>query len=993
MKTNVRNLTKILFSIIVLVSMLLQQPPVQASAPFREIQRVSEQDDQPPPEQALITLAVEMPDVHEFTKPLSPGEAKELAEQITFKQYLRLLPQLEQWKQDGVIGSYEFKPDLQSVSVEVLNVEQFTQLSKTEGIASILPLGEDPSVCAVASGREFTKQLGRISQASAFLNPEASLFSSDIQATDPSIEISWYEEDGWGYISGKTSPNTSVNLQVIRGGAPIVTKTKTSDSNGYYYFFPSYLGCPTNTYDFALMQSDIVEVSAGGRTVRTEVVALSAWLDPVTNQLSGVTAPGRQVKVEIIQSNLQNPCEWTDLAPLTGTAAGDGRFTISTPDINRTADAQILAMDSNGNGIYKWVSAFSIHVYPRWNETDFSIKPNTSFTTIHKRGSSVLETATGTSYSNGWGYVHFSNSFRAGDVIEVSSDGANMQYTIAGLSNVNINPDTNRISGVTAPAARVSIHFSKSSLDYYTSVIPTSCRYSGSCSAQISDGTGNFNIAAFLDLVRGDSVYIYLYDDQGNYQATSQLYVPAISLNPGTNNLDILWSETVNSLTVRHLNSGGTQKSSHVFYSNYYDPVYYGSLSEVVEAGDRIEVSDGLRTETLTVPASLPTARLSSATGRLSGTSPTGSDYWIARVYDFQSPLYSINGCLERSGGGSFDIPLWGIQVGGGDETVIYFRLSDGHYLSLYRRAFRVFHWYANYGVGVSAETPGTSITARLRRGSSDIATITDNSNRWGYRYLDFGVPTQNGDQIVVNTGDGNSYILNVRELSANLDPSGNRIYGKGPANQLVWVYLRRYISYSGAFSLIQATSVGSDGNYSVNYNNQYLSYRGTCELASVGHRCASASLYYYDSGGHGLGYWGPTPPPPPADSYENDNSIGTAKPYLGVQTHTFDVESDEDWVSFTVPQNDVDNRIRYRIQTFNRGYSTYTTIELFRADGTYLLTGYDEDGITWQPDAAGTYYVRISPWSASSAQYCDAYYDLLILPVRAELFLPLIRR
>lgn len=989
MKTKPRSLINILFSLILLIPMLLPKLQAQAGTLSRS-QQISKQNEQPPLEQRLIILHVDMPDFSEFTKSLSPSEAGELAERLAFRQYLRLLPRLEEWKQSGIISDYEFRADLKSVLVEAQSIERFSRLYEEETVADILPLGKDGSACAINSTQEVAKQLERISKVAISLNSQVSVLSSDIQATNPSIDISWYEEDGWGAISGKTSPNTTVNLRIIRKGEQIVSKTTNSNGEGFYYFLPNYLGCPTNTYDFLLREGDIVEVSAGGKTVSTEVVGLRAWLDPVTNQVNGFTAPGRQIKVEIKQSNLQNPCEQTDLAPLTGTAAGNGQFIISTPDINRTAYAQILAMDSNGNGIYEEVDAFHILVYPSYSQVSFSIKPDASFTVLHRRGGNILSTQTGRSYSSGWAFVHVQDLFQAGDVVEINSDGANMQYTLAELSNVNINPNTDQISGVTAPGIRVAADVYKSN----SSVIPTTCQFGYLCQSQTADGTGNFNIPAGLDLARGDWVNIHLFDEQGNRQFMPEMYIPAISLNPNKMGVNVLWNERVDSLIIRHLNSAGEVKSSQVVYTNsFYAPEYYGYLSSSVEAGDRIEATDGIRTETLTVPAVLPTARLSSATGRLSGTFPTGSNRWIAEVYDFRFPETSRRSCFESSSGGGFDVPLSGVQVSGGDNANIYFQLSDGHYLNLYRNAFQVFHWSGETSLSIDTETPRTSITARLRRGSTDISTVTGISDNWGYGYLFFEVPSQSGDQILVSTGDGNSYTLNVRELSANLDPSANRIYGKSPANQPIWVYLRRYISPYYSTYIRQTTTAGSDGNYSVSYNNYYWTFTGTCDLASVGHRCSSASLVYYDSGGHGLSFWSPTPPSAPADNYENDNSIETARPYLGVQTHTFDVESDEDWVSFTVPQSDVDNRIRYRIQTFNRGYSTYTTIELFRADGTYLLTGYEEDGITWQPDAAGTYYVRISPWSASSAQYCDAYYDLLILPVRAELFLPLIRR
>lgn len=996
MTTVARSIIKTIVCMAVVVSILLPQPQAQASPPFGEAQAVSGQDDSPPLQQVLLAFPLELPHVREFAQPLSPLEAREMAQQIAFQQFSRLLPQLEQWKQEGVITDYEFRPDLHGVAVQALNVEQFAELSQMEGIASLLPFEGTPSECAAVAAQEFANQLERISQAAAFSIFPIGTLSSETQATDPSIEISWYEEDGWWYISGKTSPDISVTLRVIRNGVPLVTKTETSSDDGRYRFYSEYLGCPTNAYDLLIAQGDIVEVSAGGRTTRTEVVSLSAWLDPVANQLSGVTAPGRRLRVEISQANLQNACEWNDLEPLTGTAGGDGRFTINTPDINRTANAYILSMDSNGNGVYQGISAFGIYIDISRGWVYVDIKPNTSFTARHKRGDSILETVTGTSFSSGGGYVRFTDALQPDDVIEVISDAANMQYTVAALSGLSIDPNADRIQGRTAPGRRVSARFRKSSSSYLLTPILTSCEGAYDCGFQVADGSGNFNIAAPFDLARGDGVTLDIYDNEGNAQS-HPLYAPALSLDPNRKYLDIVWIEPVNSVTVRHTDSGGTLKSVKVFY-NFRNYSYSGYLDHNIEAGDRIEVSDGARTEILTVPAQLPAARLNTATGRLSGVSPAPAG-WVAVVQDFQFPnIGSVSHCFERSGDGSFDVPLAGVQVGGGDVASIYFRLSDGHYLSLYPRAFQLYHWHTTTSLRVYTETPATSVTARLRRGGTDIETKSVNSDLYGYSYLFFDNASQTGDQIEVSTGDGNSYTLTVPDLSANLDPPNNRIYGRAPANQTVWVYLNRYASAFTQYSIRQTTTAGSDGNYGVNFNNQYFSYYrngSRCEAASVGHRCARAVIEYYDGAGHGLTFWGDQPPPAPADAYENDDSLASAKPYSAIQTHTFHVTDDQDWVSFTVPQSDVDNQVLYRIQTLVSGLAfTNTFIGLFRSDGISIAVSNDgNEGFDWTPDAAGTYYVRVTPDNPRSAAYCDAYYDLLILPVRAQLYLPLIRR
>ncbi len=46
-----------------------------------------------------------------------------------------------------------------------------------------------------------------------------------------------------------------------------------------------------------------------------------------------------------------------------------------------------------------------------------------------------------------------------------------------------------------------------------------------------------------------------------------------------------------------------------------------------------------------------------------------------------------------------------------------------------------------------------------------------------------------------------------------------------------------------------------------------------------------------------------------------------------------------------------------------------------------------DEIGLTWTPDAAGTYLLRVEPMSEEAAGHCDSYYDLRIN--LAQLLLP----
>jgi len=76
----------------------------------------------------------------------------------------------------------------------------------------------------------------------------------------------------------------------------------------------------------------------------------------------------------------------------------------------------------------------------------------------------------------------------------------------------------------------------------------------------------------------------------------------------------------------------------------------------------------------------------------------------------------------------------------------------------------------------------------------------------------------------------------------------------------------------------------------------------------------------------------------PPADAYESDNARTAARPYTGVQHHTFHTVTDTDWISFTVSITDVSRMVPYQIETFNLGWSLGMRVRLYAPNGTTLL-------------------------------------------------------
>ncbi|MEA3376660.1 MAG: hypothetical protein U9R72_10760 [Chloroflexota bacterium] len=221
---------------------------------------------------------------------------------------------------------------------------------------------------------------------------------------------------------------------------------------------------------------------------------------------------------------------------------------------------------------------------------------------------------------------------------------------------------------------------------------------------------------------------------------------------------------------------------------------------------------------------------------------------------------------------------------------------------------------------------------------------------------------------------------------------------GRSPASQPVSPGLRRYYS-GGWYSQSANTTADDSGDYQASFDGRYWSR--DCSPVDVSHRCVRPTVSYYNPAGHQVWLEGPDPQPVGPDAYEGDDSSDAATAYVDVQSHTFHAGDDTDWVSFSVPARDVGNT-PYRIETFNLGWGMGTNVRLYDTDQILQSEwwGYDQSwnpgrGVSarWTPPLSGTYYLEIRPPSSSYAAYCDAVYDLRVLPLRGQIYLPLVTR
>lgn len=952
----------------------------------------------------LITLPVPPAEALDVPADLAPEQAAAYARGLTYRLAQPVLSALRRLRAQGHIVDFQVWPDLHAVAVQVLpTAEALAALERLPGKEAVAP-AEVLSTCGAETAKALTEQVQGVSQAAHQAARPAS--GDAAQATNPSIHVYATPGATWTYVNGATSPNIPVNLRILRGGAVIATQSTTSSSSGYYYFYPSYRGC--GYYNWMLRPGDVVEVTAGGNTVSTVVAYLSAWADPATDTVAGRTDAGRSVNTQVYAYG-SDACATTWYSQTVGTDDG-GNFSAAfggLVNFDRRAWGAAFVRDANGNSTY--ASFYAYRVYARFNSSNFYgyLKPQVGFIATLSRGvraddqtSGIVSTYSGQTSASGAYSGWFTDTIQAGDVLQVSGGGVTMQYTAVGL-DVTLNPATDQATGTTGVSRLVKAYFYKSSWGY----IATSCSWSSVCTYTTASGAGAFTLNAGLDLVRGDEVDLYVYDAEGNYQYGYR-YVPALAANLTWNEAVGYWRDPgVDHLTAILRDNGGTVKAIATWvWISTWDGSFNAWFGAAINPTDIIEVGDGAVTETMTVRSL--TARLDGGSGHLAGSADAG--HLVATLYDFRRDSeWGYGYCAETDvaasaedlPGGAYDLTFSGAQVGGQDYATVWLAGPDGHYTSRYAHAFTVNAQKGSNYVNGYSETPGVPVTVTLQRSGSPVAVYTGTSQASGYYYtfLGGGATITQGDTLLVQTGDGDSVALPIPELTANVDGAHNRVYGRSPASEPVRAEARRRYKW-GEYSWRQYTQANAAGDYSADFGGYYWSQ--DCSLVNLAHPCSQAAAYYYNTAGHQIWLEGPMPPSVGPDLYESDNVSATAKAYVGIQAHSFHVVTDTDWVTFTVPAADVTNAVPYRLETNRLGWGMGTRMRLYGTDGATLLnewTGYENRGlgvsVLWTPPAAGTYYLEIRPPSSSYAAYCDAIYSLLILPVRARIYLPLVMR
>jgi hypothetical protein len=224
-------------------------------------------------------------------------------------------------------------------------------------------------------------------------------------------------------------------------------------------------------------------------------------------------------------------------------------------------------------------------------------------------------------------------------------------------------------------------------------------------------------------------------------------------------------------------------------------------------------------------------------------------------------------------------------------------------------------------------------------------------------------------------SGTTGAYSLKVVKFDSSTaasfsNPVSTTAWSTGSAYSITWsadtALFSNYVTlslYKGALNLLTiASDVSNAGTYSWTVPAGYLT--GTDYRIKISNY-SNSSIYAYSQP---FTVSGVTP-----DAFEYDDTAGAAKPITtdGVAQNRTLSRSDIDWVSFTAEKDSL-----YLIQGLG-GTTAYMYEYLYSSPaGSYLATQYGySPKILWTCPAAGTYYVRLTPYSTS---YYGSYQFLI---------------
>lgn len=945
----------------------------------------------PKPEENEYLLMLPFPHIDRGQVPsaMSAEQVRDFTYRLLYRQAEPVMDSLRHLRYEGKITRFELQPDKNAIAVW----SAASLLDLTPQIQGLLPASS--TGCGKRAAQALNEKIIGLSYQTPFHSGRV----TSIQDTDPSIDV--YAPTGatYTYFYGETAANIAVSMRILRSGTQIASDSTTSDDGGDYYFDPYYgSDCEAGGYSWVLQPGDVVEVTANGNTVSTVVSHLEAWGDPTTNQLAGLVDPNRLVDIDFYWD--PDPCD-SSWYSATATADGYGNFWMdlsSLVDFDARASLYVNARDTNGNGTYGWYDVYQISIDDASPSYVYgSIAPNFSYTASLVRAGSTISTAYGHSSYSGYYDAGFSQDIQPGDQVNILFGTKTISFTVPPLQAI-LDASTDQVTGVTSAGYLIRGGFEKRDWGYTL----TTCSYDYNCTSVYADGSGHFSLSAGMDVLPADYVYVYSYDANGNY-IYNEFTATALIANLAWNEVNGYWQTPGADLAVRLLDSAHALKSVFNITASNYAGEFYTWFNEDILPTDIIEVGDGAITATMTVQNL--TGALNFSTDFITGSGGV-DDTLIFEYYDEDPRTRNMDyQCFETTiPAGAYSIDLTSMGVESADSGELYDRGPDGGYTYLEANALGELVYinevYDSYVYGHAMQSEAL-VTGNLWEGVTLVETITDTAHGDGYFYLYFTNSYDTGRRVEV-TANGMTVNVTIPTLTINADTVTDSLYGQSPASEPLDLELINYYpcwsGWNGWCSsyFYNTTTADASGNYSASFTGLYdYDYSSdACRYADVGAPCSDTYAYYYQPDENGINLQGSVETVSP-DAYEPDNSAAAAKLYTGASVHTFDTTTDEDWIALTIGVSDIGRP--YILQTLNLGQRADTYMYLIDTDGSTTIDQDDDSGqgyaslIVWTPSTAGTYYIKIRPYSDNRAVFCGTGYTFVatsytsVLPITAR--------
>lgn len=970
----------IMIAVLLATSMLISFGPRAAQA-----QEPIQSSDSP------YLIPIPLPDLHAVDLPagLERDQAGQVTEQLLAKEAIKLLDELRALKDRGLVSRFEVLPDSPAIRVMMARENAPEVLQNLPGETNLLAEEAAGVPACIMSGAE---RLPEIVLAASRAQDRRDLQSpadpSALAVTTPSIEIFFFEGPNYNYgeVWGFAAPRSEVRFRLLRGGKQVAVDYQWSGDGGDYYFQPEYYFC-LRTDNWSLQAGDVVEISAGGSTTSTTVTPIRGWINAENNTAMGVTSPNQTVKVTLFQLNRAAPCD-TQIFTQTGVADGTGKFSIdlsSKVNFDRSASAEIHSVDAKGNSTFSYTQAYKLMVYPN-GEYIISLQPQTSFTLVLKRGEVTIETVSDIIDEYGRSYrASLTNAVQQGDQATLSFDGGKLSYTVVDWPSISVDRSTGQVTGSAAPGLVL-----RALKDSETYTVTPRCSGTYACVGQTVPASGQFTLN-LGQVLNGDIVMVTFFTPEGQGWGYD-FFEPSIEANPAYDEVYIRWWDTQN-LTVTLKDSAEVVKDSYTFNSGYWSINFWVGFNADMLPGDRIEVSDGINTRSMTV-SDLAGVRINFNTDRITGTA--GAGHLVSDAFS-GAPL-----CVEKDhAGGTFDLDP-GVDILGGTYAKLSVRGSDGYYTFSSANSLHLSIRINDTYVWGGAETTGAIVDWTHKRDGATIDSGSTTSNANGYFDFSSIVAFQTGDILLITTNDGNNATVTYPEMTIQLEPAAQRAFGRALASQRMGVSIFRVMpDFSYGISIDGWADAA--GDYSLHFPPDF--WWMDCKPLDMNGACQNVRGYTTLANGFTAMFMGVYPPPAAPDAFENDNSWGAARSYVSPQMHTLDNRQDEDWVMFSITEADVTNATPFHLIVSNAGLFMDLNLELYSATdfSTPIATAwgqYDPRGGTQPPklaytfSQAGTYYLRIhSKGSDQDGGYCTSQYTLVILRNPQIVALPLIRR